>query len=893
MTDQRPNPDALLKAVQSRAAKQRGRLKIFFGACAGVGKTYAMLSAAREKHEDGVNVLVGLVETHGRRETEELVHGLPSLPRIIIDHRGVEVHEFDLDAALLAKPSLILVDELAHTNAPGSRHLKRWMDISELLDAGIDVYTTLNVQHVESLNDIVTRITGIRVKETIPDNVFDSADEVSLVDLPSDDLLERLREGKVYTTDLGRKRAAENFFKHENLVALRELALRRVAERLDAHSTTAYATPRRAANERLAVCIGPGELTPLLLRTTKRLADGLRASWVAVYVENSRHYRLSRTAQLQLERNLRLAEEMGGKTEILPGDSAVHAILGYARNKAVTKIVVGKPAKSHWRELWQGSLANDLIRFSGDIDVYVVTGSDTAPAATLKEFAPLAKQWRGYVMAVVVTAAVTALGMPLRGLLPAENMVMLYLLGIIILATRYGWAISFTTAILSFLSYNFFFTQPYYSLQVANFQDILTLALLLITGFFAGLQTSTLKAQGQFFRRKERDTSALYAMSQELANSRQRPQLLEIIRRHLELTIDGAAMLWFPGEHGDLEPAIRTTAPVGVKEEVAIRWVHTHNQPAGLGTATMPSANGYFVPLRGSAGIFGVLGMTPHQSGHLFTPEEKDMLETFASLAAAALERVNISMVAETRKVEAESEKLRNALLSSVSHDLRTPLASIKGVISSLLLEDDRTDAATRHELLNSAHDEVARLERVVGNLLDVTRLEGGEVKLKLDYYFASELIGSAIKQTASLLKHHEVTTDLDQSLPAVWVDGLLIEQVLINLLENAAKYTPPRSTLRITAKAINPQWLEIAVEDNGPGIPHDQEQHIFDKFTSFAAQQNTYGAGLGLTICRAIIDVHGGTIAARNREVGGARFSFTLPIAANPEPAQGEPDAE
>ena len=888
MTDQRPNPDALLRSMQSQGlAGRRGRLKIFFGACAGVGKTYAMLAAAQEKHADGVTVLIGLVETHGRTETEEMVQGLPHLPRITVDHRGVIVHEFDLDAALNAKPTLILVDELAHTNAPGSRHPKRWMDISELLDAGIDVYTTLNVQHVESLNDVVTRITGIQVRETIPDNVFDSADEVTLVDLPSDDLLERLREGKVYTTDMGRKRAAENFFKRENLLALRELALRRVAERLDSH-TDDNGTKR--ANERLAVCIGPGDLTPKLMRTTKRMADALRASWVAIYVENSRHYRLGHAAQLKLERNIRLAEEMGGKTEILQGEDAATAIANYAISKGITKIVAGKPPKSIWRELMKGSLASQLMRISRGLDVYVVSGEEHVEPLSYQEIKPPLRQWRGYAVGLLLTLLATTCGMVIRESFNSENVIMLYLLAVIILAARYGWAVSMVTSFLSFICFNLFFVQPYYSLTVNSYNDVVTLFLLLGVGFFASLQTSNLQAQSRFFRRKEHNTSALYSMSQELSNIRRREELLAVIKRRLEQAIDGKAALFFPDDHGDLESAIVGGFRAGVREEVVARWVYHHGQPAGLGTNTMPGACGYFVPLSGSSGTFGVLGLMPSLSGHILNPEEKDMIDTFAALAAAAVERVNMAAVAESRKIEAESEKLRNALLSSVSHDLRTPLASIKGVISSLLLDDDRSDAESRRELLTSAHDEVARLERVVGNLLDVTRLEAGEVKLKLDYYFAPELIGNALKQTASLLKQHHITTKIENDLPAIWVDGLLTEQLLINLLENAAKYTPPESSIIISAKRIAPEWIEVAVEDNGPGIPDNQERNIFDKFTTFAVQQNTYGAGLGLTICRAIVQAHGGQIAARNRELGGARFSFTLPVAAEPllEPAEG-----
>jgi two-component system sensor histidine kinase KdpD len=622
------------------------------------------------------------------------------------------------------------------------------------------------------------------------------------------------------------------------------------------------------------------------------MADALRATWVAVYVENARHYRLGHAAQLKLERNLRLAEEMGGKTELLQGDDAAVAIANYAHSRGITKIITGKPPKSFWRELLQRSLANELIRTSDRIDIYVVNGNEHVEPLSYTEIKPPLRQWRGYACGVLLTALITVGGMIIRESFNSENVIMLYLLVVIILAERFGWAVSMVTSFLSFICFNLFFVQPYYSLTVNSYNDVVTLLLLLTTGFFASLQTSNLQAQSRFFRRKERNTSALYAMSQELADTRQRSDLTAVIQRRLEQALDGSAMIFFPGPHGDLE-SLAGAHQVGVKEEVVIRWVFGHQQPAGLGTTTMPSAQGYFVPLRGSSGTFGVLGLVPHTVGHVLSPEEKDMVDTFGALAAAALERVTVSAVAETRKVEAESEKLRNALLSSVSHDLRTPLASIKGVISSLLLDDDRSDATLRRELLNSAHDEVARLERVVGNLLDVTRLEGGEVKLKLDYYFAPELIGSAIKQTAALLKHHQVVTDIQPDLPAVWIDGLLIEQVLINLLENAAKYTPEGSTISVIAKCITPQWLEIAVEDNGPGIPETQEQHIFDKFTTFAVQQNTHGAGLGLTICRAILQVHGGSIAARNREVGGARFSFTLPIASSPEPEQGESDVE
>ncbi len=670
----------------------------------------------------------------------------------------------------------------------------------------------------------------------MPDAVFDGADEVSLVDLPSDDLLERLHEGKVYTTDLGKKRAAENFFKRENLVALRELALRRVAERLDAQNATS-ASARRSASERLAVCIGPGELTPKLLRVTKRLADGLRASWIALYVENARHYRLGQAAQLRLEQNLRLVTEMGARSETVEGEDAARAIIDYARRRGITKLVVGKPAKSRWYEFWSGSLANDLIRLSGDIDVYIVTGSEIVPSLSPKELTPSIRQWRGYALALGMTALMTAIGLPFRDTSNPENAVVLYLLGVVILAGNFGLATSLTASFLAFLAYNFFFTEPFYSFAVYQPGDLVTLGLLLATGFFASLQTSKLQAQSRYFRAKERNTAALYAMSQELASTRGREKMVAVVRRHLDRAMDGTALLWFPDAHGDVEQDDEVMAS-NVRDEMAARWVLGQGRPAGQGTDHHAERGGA-ITCRSPArwGTFGVLGFVPH-GGRSLAPEEKEILETFASLAASALERVQVAEVAETHKVEAESEKLRNTLLSSVSHDLRTPLASIKGVISSLMLDEDRIGGATRRELLSSAHGEVTRLERVVSNLLDVTRLESGQVVLRRDYYFVPELVGNALKQVGALLGQRTVVTSIADDLPAVWVDGLLIEQVLVNLLENAAKYTPAASTITITAQVQREGWVGIAVEDNGPRHSRERRRACLRQIRRFPATE-------------------------------------------------------
>lgn len=888
MDDFRPNPDALLKAAQMSEGSGRGRLKIFFGACAGVGKTYAMLSAAQEKKEDGVDVLVGVAVTHGRAETEELLQGLPTLPLLKSEHRGITIEEFDLDGALKANPSLILIDELAHTNAAISRHPKRWMDVMELLETGIDVYTTLNVQHLESLNDIVAGTTGIRVRETVPDSVFDAADDITLVDIPSDDLLERMREGKVYITELGKKRAAAHFFRRENLIALRELALRRTAERVDAQQDSYARYAHSKIADKIAVCIGPGDLSLKLIRAAKRLAGGLKSPWIGLYVENARHHRLNQQGQFALERNLRLAEQLGGKTEILHGDNAAAAIMEYARTRGVTKIIVGKAYRSRWWDWLRGSLTSELIARSGPVDIHVVTGEDKVSVSHTTQEKYGSPYWHGYGFAVALCALATVIALPFKGDFASENFVMLYLVGIILTAARYGRRASILASIISFCSYNFFFTEPYYSFDVKDYNDLITLSLLLITGLISGAQTSWLRAQSRFFRRRERNTSSLYAMSRELASARGRNAIVEIIRKHLEDTFGVIATVWLP----DKEDLVVLVSPTGLeselREERAAWWAQERKQPSGMGTSTLTGARGYYIPMEGSENVVGVLGFIPKETGQQFTAEERALFETFGALAASALERVAAADRVEQHKVEAESERLRNTLLSSVSHDLRTPLASIKGVISSLMMEEMDLNPETKKDLLHSAYTEVARLERIVSNLLDVTLLESGRLTLKKDFYFLPELIGSAIKQVEPQLGSHKIQTQISKDLPAIEVDGILIEQVLVNLLENAVKYTPGNTTITVLAKRSSNNKIQVQIEDDGPGIPKGQEERIFDKFTALP-QEGKQGSGLGLAICRGILNAHGGTIYAANRKTGGAVFTFSLPAATLPEEQKGE----
>ncbi len=891
--DGRPDPDELLSRIaaeEEQAAKEetgRGKLKIFFGACAGVGKTYSMLSSGKSALAEGVDVVIGLVETHGREETKKLLEGLPILPHREVSYRGTLLKEFDIDAALARKPQLILLDELAHTNTPGSRHPKRWQDVEELRDAGINVYTTINVQHLDSLNDVVARITGVWVKETVPDAIFDSADEISLVDIPSEELLKRLSEGKVYIAPEAKKRAAQNFFKKSNLIALRELALRRTAERVDAlmdvYKTKGKESQGWSGADRILVCIGPDQLSTRLVRSAKRMASGLKAPWTAIYIENERHHRLSKEGQDMVERNLRLAARMGAETEVIQGQNAVEDIFAYARANNITKIVVGKATGSRWREIMVGTLADQLIRGSGDIDIYVITG-DRGGQHIMKSLMWSGQQasWQYYMSAPFVVAMSTLLMLPLRAYVPAVNLVMIYLIGVVAVALRFGRAPSLLTTLLAALCFNFFFISPWHSFKASEVEHIITFLVLLMTGVVIGSQTARLRLQAITARRREKNTATLYDMTRELTASRGKVHIAQVAATHIAEVMDSDVFIWLPDDKGSLQTVVAETESDDdsidpVREESVANWAFTHKQSAGFGTDTLPSAKALYVPLITAGMVLGVLGVRPHEETlESYSTDAVDTLDTLAVITASALERANAAQLMEQTVLEAESEKLRNILLSSVSHDLRTPLASITGAASTLLLEGSRISDEYRRELLRSIHEEGARLARMVTNLLDVSSLKSGSVKLNKELYFIEELIGSALMRVEGKLEKHQVTTQIDHGLPLVRMDGLLIEQVLINLLENVADYTPVGTSLVISAHVEKPD-LHVVFTDNGPGIPKGAEEKIFDKFYNAAHSENK--GGLGLAICRGIIKAHNGKIWAQNAPEGGAIFTFTLPL--------------
>jgi two-component system, OmpR family, sensor histidine kinase KdpD len=886
MSGGRPDPDTLLARVKEQEARRaRGKLNLFFGAAAGVGKTYAMLEAARERKAEGVDVVVGYVETHGRAETDALLEGLEVLPPKVVEYRGATLREFDLDAALARRPALILVDELAHTNAPGSRHAKRWQDVQELLEAGIDVHTTLNVQHLESLNDVVAKITGVVVRETVPDSVLADADEVELIDLPPDELLERFREGKVYMPAQAEE-AVRNFFRKGNLIALRELALRRTADRVDAQMRI-YMRDHAIdqvwpAGERLLVCLGPSRQSARLVRAAKRLADRLECEWIAVYVQLPSHARLSPEGRERIIQTMRLAEQLGATAVTLTGQRMSDEILSFARARNATKILVGKPSRRLWKRVVFGSIVDALVEGSGEADVFVISGEPESPAVAVpRPRRPVATDWWPYAQSVGVVAAATGLAWVMFPFFQLASIIMAYLLGVIFVASRHGRGPSFLTSLLSVAAFDFFFVPPYLTFAVSDAEYLITFAVMLIVGFVISGLTVRIRAQAEAAREREQQTGALYAMSRELASARGLDALLEIALRHISEVFRSQVALLLPEGDGRLTPRGSAQFDVDASELAVSRWVYEHNHLAGLGTTTLPGARALWVPLVAPRGAVGVLGVRPLDPDEFDTPERLHELETFANQTALAIERARLAEEAQEAQVQAEAERLRNSLLSSVSHDLRTPLTTISGAISTVLETGERLGDEARRELLDSARDEAERLSRLVGNLLEMTGIESGALQPKKEWHSLEEVVGAALHRLRRRLGQRVVSTRVPPDLPLVPMDDVLIEQVLVNLLDNAIKYTPPNSPIVIVATATD-EAVTVEVTDRGPGIPQGEEARVFERLYR-ASPDTERGAGLGLAICKAIVEAHEGHIWAHNVPGGGVAFFFTLPLAKPP----------
>jgi two-component system sensor histidine kinase KdpD len=898
MSEVRPDADALLARVQREEAQaKRGKLKVFFGACAGVGKTFQMLSAAREEKAGGSDVVIGVVETHGRADTAALAEGFERLPLREVEHKGAKLKEFDLDAALARRPGIIIVDELAHSNAPGSRHPKRWQDVDELLGAGIDVFSTLNVQHVESLNDVVGQITGVRVWETLPDKVFDEADEVELVDLPPDDLLERLKEGKVYLPEQA-LRAADNFFRKGNLIALRELALRRTAERVDAQMRDyREAKGIRAAwpvAERLLVAVGPGEEGEHLVRATRRMAARLEAEWTALYVETPQLLRLPEAERDRILRALRLAEELGGKSVVVGGGDVAAEILGFAHAQNVTRIVLGRPTPRTGVARLAGSPAERIVAGARDLDVMMV-GAEAKPATlaagvivrareALGVARPRKPRWRQYLAGAAMPAAVTLIGSLMHGTFELSNIVMVYLLGLVVVAIFLGRGPSILASVLSVVAFDFFFVPPRFSFAVSDTQYLVTFAVMLVVGLTISTLAGRVRLQARIAGYREQRASALYAMSRELAATEKLDDIVAIAVRHVSEVFASQVVVLLPDEAGRIRhPKAPSVAGSLHGADLAIaQWVYDHAQPAGLGTDTLAGSDTLYVPLAPHQKAVGVLALLPANPRRVFVPEQRRLLETFAGQIAVAIQRARLAEEARAAQLAAETESLRNALLAAISHELRTPLAAIVGASSSLAEAPAGMTEPARRELARTVAEEARRMSEVVAKVLDLARLQSGATRVHAGWHPVEEVVGSALARTAQRLARHRVTTRLPSGTALGRFDAVLVEQVLVNLLENAAQYTPPGSHVEV-AVAPRRGELEFSVCDDGPGLPRGEEKKIFEKFHRGAPEKAPGGAGLGLAICKAIVEAHGGEIEAENIPAGGALFRFTLPQGEEP----------
>ncbi len=899
LSEQRPDPDLLLAKVKRQEAEaRRGKLRIYFGSSAGVGKTYAMLAAARKLKAEGRDVVIGVAETHGRSETAALLADLEVLPPKPMSYRGKDLSEFDLDAALLRHPSLILVDELAHSNVQGARHPKRWQDVEELLAAGIDVFTTLNVQHLESLNDVVGGITNVRVWETVPDTVFDDADEVVLVDIPADELLERLKAGKVYVPQQA-ERAANNFFRKGNLMALRELALRRTADRVEG-DVQAYRVDKsiesvwKTANG-LLTCVGPGDGAERVVRAAARLAGQLNAEWHAVYVETPGLQRLPAARRERILGTLSLAKELGATTAVIADADVAMSVIDYARSHNLSKLVIGRdPARRLWP--WQRSSGQKLALLAPDIDLVEIGRADgvmqngdarmsSLPAIPGAESGDRHKFKRlRYLWATLACVAVTMLSMPLAAHFDRSNIVAIFILTVVLVAVRFGRGAAALAAVLSVCSFDFFFVPPRFSFAVSDVQYILTFIIMLAVGLITGQLTAGLRFQARVAGHREERAGALYEIARDLSGAVQIDQVVKISDASIERTFRASAALLLPNAAGQLAvTSSRTDTALNVDIGIA-QWAFDKGQPAGFGTDTLPGSEVLYIPLRAPTRARGVLAVKARNRRLLRIPEQRQLLDTFAALIAIALERVHYVELAQDALVRMESERLRNSLLAALSHDLRTPLTVLVGLAESLTLTKPPLSSA-QLESAEAIQDEARRMSTLVSNLLDMARIESGEVKLNLQWQPLEEVVGSALNATQGMLLNHVVEVHIPRDLPLVHIDELLIERVLVNLLENASKYTPPGSRIKLTADVIGDQ-LSVSVSDNGPGLPVGREEAVFQKFTRGERESATPGVGLGLSICRAIVESHQGKIVATHRPGGGARFTFTLPLGQPPAAA-------
>jgi two-component system sensor histidine kinase KdpD len=883
---QRASPDALLALAKKEG---RGHLKIFLGAAPGVGKTYAMLGSARGEKAGGRDVVAGLIETHGRRETEQLIEGFEVLPRKPIVYRNQVMKEFDLDAALSRRPGLLLVDEYAHTNVPGSRHPKRWQDIDELLAAGIDVWTTLNIQHLESLNDVVQKISKVRVRETVPDTVFDEADEVVLVDFPPDELLRRLAEGKVYVQDTA-ARAVEHFFKPQNLTALRELALRRAAERVDATliermQAQAIEGPW-AAGERILACIGPDPISPTVVRTGKRLADLMDAPWIAVTVERP-GTNLDPASRRRLDEAMKLAESLGADTQTLTGADLPAELLRFAKFENVTQIVIGRSHGGFFSELFRRSLPHELVRRTQDIAIHLVTREAEAntPVRSQRWRANIASGPLSFIYATLAVAGALAVGELLTWLTPIPNLSMVFLLAVLITAMSFGIWPAIYASVLSFLTYNFFFIPPIYTFTIAEPYELLALVIFLVIAVVSSALAGRVREQARISASRMRAMRRLYEFTRRLSGLATLDTVAEGAASEIYASLGCSVVVMLSqGDDLTLTASWPPEDTLDAAAMTAARWAYSHVEPAGADTGTLPIIPWYFVPLRVGSKTLGVIGVAKEKDTPPLDSEARALLDTLVEQTAAALERASLAREMVSAKTATETERVRNTLLASVSHDFRTPLSSILGSATSLIDYGDKLDAAVKKDLLGQIKKEAEDLDEMVRNLLAITRIDAGALELRRDWIDLREVVERVVSAARRHGARQHIEIRLPADLPLVRADATLAEQAIVNVVANAVVHTPSDTHVVLDAD-VSADAVALRVTDDGPGIAPETLPIMFDKFVKGAEPASSradggQGTGLGLAITKGIMEAHGGAIRAESPVASGrgARFIMIFP---------------
>lgn len=886
--DIRPSPEALLEKA---AQEVRGRLKIFLGAAPGVGKTWEMLQSGRAHRIEGVDAIIGIVETHGRKETAELVKGFEVIPRRKINYRGQTLEEMDLDSIIARAPMLVLVDELAHTNAPGSRHPKRFLDVLELLERGIDVYTTLNIQHVESLNDVVAQITRIRVRETVPDSLIDRADDIEIIDITPDDLIKRLNEGKVYLPKTAQQ-AIRNYFSPGNLTALRELALRRTAQRVDDqllnHMQSHGIRGSWPSGDRILVCIDGSARGPVLVRYAKRQADRMRSSWTALHIELAGDNRLSDAEKDQIAATLRLAEQLGSEAVTLPGQRVTREILRYAEANNVSHVIVGRSNRSRWREWFEASVSHDLIREAGDLNIHVIAGSERTTAQPRTKALHNSHGYRPvpWLLAAIYVCLATAVGMALYHVLGVRNIGLVFLMAVLTSAATAGLWPALFASVLGALAYNYFFLWPLYTLAIDDAESVVALVTFLAAAALTSNLTARVHHEARVARARARTTESLYLFSKRLSIAGTLDDVLWVTVNQMASMLRVNTVLLLPqGNRVVVRAGFPPDDTLADFDIAAAQWAWEHNHPAGRGADTLPGAKRLYLPLRTGRQTIGVVGLDSDKSGLLLTPDQKRLFDALADQAALAIERIQLVDDLDEAKLEAEADRLRSALLTSISHDLRTPLAGIMGAAGALRDYFEALPQGDRHDLLATVVDESERLNRFIANLLDMTRIEAGAMVPNISLLALDEALGAVLQRARKLLSLHRIEVKLPENLPLLRLDPVLFEQVLFNLFDNASKYAPSHTLIEVKAWQDG-GYVVLQILDEGPGIPEGDLERIFDIFYRVRkADQVQAGTGLGLAICRGFIEAMGGEINAGNRhDRSGASFTLRLPVLVDPK---------